>query len=441
MDAQRSLDKGAFKPMNAHALGVQVSAVPYLPTISQGKAPQAPSVIVSDSLQCRMISTPYPLIHWPPGAVEQAARWRSEAGLPAPATVEFADDRTSADAAYRRMEAGTALLWRGDWVNARHLMEALGKRADRRFGAAPGKPAKTAAEAFARHRQTQGERATLLARLLVPVAGDFSVPLRRAQETGPACRAVWGEPEGVASVVALRELLAVISAYEWRKKGIPVPAVEGRIYPHYGVFSPVRGEYVDLVAQAPLPAACELAFDIGTGSGIIAAVLARRGVAQVVATDMDERALACAAENVQKLGLAAAVQLQKTDLFPAGRAPLVVCNPPWVPAQPSSPIEYAVYDPDSRMLRGFLAGLAAHLAPAGEGWLIISDLAEHLGLRSRQALLDWIAAGRLQVLGRLDTRPKHPKTRDASDPLHAARTAEVTSLWRLGPADAQDEQI
>ncbi|MFZ2266647.1 MAG: class I SAM-dependent methyltransferase, partial [Azonexus sp.] len=239
---------------------------------------------------------------------------------------------------------------------------------------------------------------------------------------------------GAASVVALRELLAVISAYEWRKKGIPVPAVEGRIYPHYGVFSPVRGEYVDLVARAPLPADCGLAFDIGTGSGIIAAILARRGVAQVVATDMDERALACATENLQKLGLAATVHLQKTDLFPAGRAPLVVCNPPWVPAQPSSPIEYAVYDPDSRMLRGFLGALAAHLAPGGEGWLILSDLAEHLGLRSRDELLGWIAAGGLRVIDRLDTRPQHPKTRDASDPLHAARAAEVTSLWRLGLA-------
>ncbi|MFZ2269781.1 MAG: methyltransferase, partial [Azonexus sp.] len=127
-----------------------------------------------------MISTPHPIIHWPEAGAEQAARWRSEAALPAPSAIEIANDRTSADAAYRLMEAGTALLWRGDWVNARHLMEALSKRADRRFGAGRGKPAKTAAEAFAQHRQTQGERAALLARLLVPVAGDFSVPLRRA---------------------------------------------------------------------------------------------------------------------------------------------------------------------------------------------------------------------------------------------------------------------
>lgn len=323
------------------------------------------------------------------------------------------------------------MLWRGDWQNARNLLQALSRRAERqpRVGV-EAKPA-TPAAAFEQHRRKQGRRAALLGLLLVPLKADYSVPLRRAQDVRQACLEAYG-PADEDSVVSLRELLAVVSAHEWRKKGIPVPAVEGRIYPHYGVFSPVRGEYVDLVAKAPLPAACDLAFDIGTGSGILAAVLARRGVQRVVATDQDSRALACAGENIQRLGLAGTVDIVKTDLFPEGRAPLVVCNPPWVPAQPSSPIEYAVYDPDSRMLRGFLAGLAAHLAPGGEGWLIISDLAEHLGLRSRDELLGWIAAAGLKVLGRIDTRPQHPKASDRSDPLHAARAAEVTSLWRLG---------
>jgi hypothetical protein len=103
-----------------------------------------------------------------------------------------------------------------------------------------------------------------------------------------------------------------------------------------------------------------------------------------------------------------------------------------VPARPSSRLEHAVFDPESRMLRGFLAGLAAHLTPGGEGWLILSDLAEHLGLRSRAELLAAIEAAGLEVLGRTDVRPSHPRAADASDPLHAARAAEVTSLWRLG---------
>jgi hypothetical protein len=105
-----------------------------------------------------------------------------------------------------------------------------------------------------------------------------------------------------------------------------------------------------------------------------------------------------------------------------------------VPARPSSPIEHAVYDEGSRMLQAFLAGLAEHLAPGGEGWLVLSDLAEHLGLRTRAQLLGWIAAGGLRVLERHDVRPVHAKATASGDALQAARAAEVTSLWRLAAA-------
>jgi methylase of polypeptide subunit release factors len=155
-------------------------------------------------------------------------------------------------------------------------------------------------------------------------------------------------------------------------------------------------------------------------------------VAQVVATDVSDRALSCAKDNLQRLDLTRQVELLKTDAFPPGQAALVVCNPPWLPARPTSVLEQAVYDEGSQMLKGFLTGLAAHLCPGGEGWLILSDLAEHLGLRTRAELLGWIEAAGLKVLGREDTRPRHAKAHDASDPLHAARAAEVTSLWRLG---------
>ena len=86
------------------------------------------------------------------------------------------------------------------------------------------------------------------------------------------------------------------------------------------------------------------------------------------------------------------------------------------------------------MLQGFLSGLAAHLNPEGEGWLVLSDLAERLGLRTREALLAQINAAGLTVTARHDVRPQHPRSFDAGDPLHAARRAEVTSLWRLKSA-------
>lgn len=375
------------------------------------------------------------LVSWQGADGERSAQWRSHSGTPAPRRAVAADDTLPADKAYRLACEGTALVWQGDFHNARQLLQALARRVDRRphKGRAGAVPTESMAQAFHRHRQAQGHRARILAMLVLPVEPGHVIALRRAPDVREACEAAYG-PTDAPYLVSLRELQGLIGANEWRRKGVSVNALGDVIHPHYGVFSPVRGEYIDLVARAPLPAALAqhpVAFDVGTGTGVLAALLARRGVPHVVATDIDPRALACARGNLARLGLEARVQLLQADLFPPGRAALLVCNPPWVPARPTSTVEQAVYDPDSRMLRGFLAGACEHLEPGGEAWLILSDLAEHLGLRTRAELEGWIAQGGLRVVGRLDIRPRHGKAFDPDDPLHAARAAELTSLWRL----------
>jgi SAM-dependent methyltransferase len=372
------------------------------------------------------------LLQWTEAGGQRQARWLSEAA-PAPARVQVVDDTLSADAAYRLACEGTGLLWRADFQNARHLLQAMGRRADRKRRHRPAAAA-SPLDTFNLYRQEQGRRAGILGKLLIPLESDRRIPLPRAPDLRQACSEAWGPADGQPAVASLRELLGLVGAHEWRKKGLEVAALGAppgnRIHPYYGVFSPVRGEYLDLVAGEALPAT-ELAFDIGTGTGVLAAILAHRGVRHVVATDQDPRALACARDNVARLGLSPRIEVVQADLFPPGRAPLVVCNPPWLPARPSSPLERAIYDPDSRMLRGFLAGLAGHLAAAGEGWLILSDLAEHLGLRAPDELLGMIEAAGLRVTGRSEVRPRHRKAADTADALHAARVREVTSLWRL----------
>ena len=410
------------------------------------------------------------LIQWKEAGVAHSALWRSERGALPPRRIVEADDTMAADDAYRLACEGTGLLWRGDFQNARQMVQALARRIDK-----PPKASKLARVAtkkaadnaiagvpagqdFHLHRQVQSQRARVLGMVLIEFAADYSIALRRAPDAKQACTEAWGPAPTAAavavatdaaatdeaasgSVASLRELMGVISAHEWRRRGVEIPALgkapNNRIHPHYGVFSPIRGEYVDLVANAPLPSSRGtkfVAFDIGTGTGVLSAVLALRDeVDQVVATDLDPRALECARENIYRLRLPNPVKVMQADLFPPeGLASVIVCNPPWLPARPSSPLEGAVYDENSRMLLGFLNGLAAHLAPGGEGWLILSNFAEKLGLRTRAELQAAIKASGLQVLGRIDAKPEHPKAADTSDPLHKARAAEVTSLWRLG---------
>jgi methylase of polypeptide subunit release factors len=383
------------------------------------------------------------MIHWEEGGEQLSARWHSENGIRPHQKVVIADDTLTADIAYRLACEGTAMLYRGDFQNARQLLQALVRRVDK-----PPKKAKradrlekaktqTPSDIFNLHRLSQSQRARILGMVLIPINADHSVSLRRAPDVAQACLEAYGE-QTVPYVISLRELLGVISAHEWRKKGVQVITrddEEIRIHPHYGVFSPIRGEYIDLVLKTPLPDAIQktsTAFDIGVGTGVLSLVLALRGVQKIISTDLDERAIACAQENIDRLGLQSQIDIIRADLFPSGKAALIVCNPPWLPARPSSSLEHAVYDPESQMLKGFLGGLSEHLISGGEGWLILSDLAEHLGLRTREELLAWIEQADLKVINRVDTKPHHSKVFDSSDALHAARSKEVTSLWRLG---------
>lgn len=372
-------------------------------------------------------------ISWQEAGKTKTSSWHSENGASAPKKVQIADDTIKADAAYKLCCEGTALLWRGDFQNAKQLMQAISRRIDR-----PGKKPKKApadiTEAFHLHRQAQSQKARILGMLLIEVSVGYHINLRRAPEIKAACEHAYGKSTQ-SFVVSLREILGLIGAYEWNKNGVDISVINNKIHPSYGVFSPIRGEYLTLVDTAPLPIPCTTAFDIGTGTGVLAAILANRGVKNVIATDNAPRALECAQHNINQLEMKSTVTVLNANLFPDdnhGKADLIVCNPPWLPARPSSALESAIYDENSQMLKGFLNGLKDRLNDNGEGWLILSDFAEHLGLRTRDELLAWISAADLKVIEKMDTKAAHSKTMDTSDPLHAARKAEVTSLWRLG---------
>lgn len=377
--------------------------------------------------------------HWVENETEHQAIWSPGNSGGLPKRILVVDDTLDADTAFRLITQGTHLLWRGDFQNGKQLLHALQRRINKknerksaRKRDTPDKEATAIAPeaAFNRYRLEQSQRAGLLNRLLIPLEENYLIKLRRAPDVQEACTAAFG-PLVAPTLLSLRALQGLIGAHEWRKKGVAIKGLPLPLHVHYGVFSPNRGEYIELLTEASLPTT-DLAFDIGTGSGVLAAVLANRGVKRIIATDTNPLALVCAAENINNMGWNDTITLQAKDLFPDGKSGLIVCNPPWLPARPTTPLEHAIYDPESQMLLGFLNGLHKHLRTDGEAWLIMSNLAELLGLRSLEFLPDSFQAAGLRVLGRLDTSPTHTKATDTSDPLYFARRAEVTSLWRLG---------
>jgi len=361
---------------------------------------------------------------FPPGA---AFTWHSESDEPAPPRLSPVDDRLSADTALRRVRRGEFLLYTGDFHNAKQLLDALRRRLSR-----PSQ-ARSPLEAFRAERRARQVEHETLSRIVVALDRDYRLGLARAPDVAQACRQVWGEPPAGFTVVPLKQLLGMLGAAEWRRKGLAVPGLQGLLHPHYGVYLPTRTDYVELLAAVPHVKGKRV-FDVGTGTGVLSFLLLQRGAAFAHATDCDARAVACARENAERLGLSQRFQVEEADLFPEGRADLVVCNPPWIPEPPKNRVDRAVFDEDSQFLRRFLEGLPAALTPGGEGLLILSDLAVLLGLRPPGWLEEQLARCGLAVAWRRSTPARHSKAKDAADPLHAARSREVTTLYGLAVA-------
>lgn len=363
-------------------------------------------------------------------AVGSPWAWRSEAGDPAPSRVSEVDDRLTADTALRRLRAGEALLYTGDYRNARQLMDAL----NRRLAGGRRPPPKTPRDAFRLERQAREREHRVLSNLLVALDSAYGLQLRNAPDVAEACRAAWGTPPESRTLVSLKTLQGILGAAEWQRTGVTVPGLDGKLFPRFGVFSPTRSEYVTLLTEAlPELGALESkrAFDVGTGTGVLSFVLLQRGVASVVATDVEPRAVACATDNARRLGLEHRFQALERDGFPDGRADLVICNPPWIPAPPKTRLDRAVFDEDGRFLSAFLEQLRGHLEPGGMGLLFLSDLPELLGLRPSGLVDERVSSTGLRIAWTHAIAARHPKAKDTADPLHAVRSRERVALRAL----------
>jgi len=352
--------------------------------------------------------------------------WRSESGEPAPSRLSPVDDRLTADAALKRVRRGEHLLYAGDFHNAKQLLGAMGRRLPEPRGA------RSPLEAFRAERRARQLEHETLSRIVVALDRSYRLELKRAPDVAEACRQVWGEPDADKTVVSLKTLLGMLGAAEWRRKGLEVPGLQGKLHPHYGVYLPTRTDYVELLLSVT-DVRGKKVFDVGTGTGVLSFLLLQRGAASVTATDIDSRAVACAQENAERLGLSKRFEVMEGDLFPPGKADLIVSNPPWIPEPPKNRVDRAVFDEDNHFLSGFLEGLAGHLNPGGEGLLVLSDLAVLLGLRDAGWLDQELARCGLTVKWKQSAPARHSKAKDKSDPLHAARSREVTTLYGLVP--------
>lgn len=170
---------------------------------------------------------------------------------------------------------------------------------------------------------------------------------------------------------------------------------------------PETEQLIDRIAGWLAGRRLDIALDIGTGSGAIAASLVAEGLAaRVVATDVSPPALALAAENLSHLGLTDRVELRGTSgpvwepIDAVERFGCIVSNPPYVsePEAAELPPEVGVYEPREALLAGpegldvireIVTGAAAHLEPGGALFLEIGASQAAPVRRLFESLPEW----------------------------------------------------
>jgi len=375
------------------------------------------------------------------GTVECLLRGGTRFNVKSPKKIIFVEDskELKPDKAFNLVNHGTAIVWTGDFHKAKAFLKGILKRVKNR------KPPKDAEplEQFRFGRMNKATLANFKSKVLLHVGRDHTFSNARAPtEVQEACRMAFGETSD-PYLIGFNDVLSLVGSLEHRKKGIYVDGLDLSIYPHYGVFPPTRHEYISLLDKVEFDyTSVEVAYDVGTGTGIIGAALLKKGVQHVIATDLFARALNCAHDNFSRLGLLPKTTLVKCDLFPeSGKhklANLIVFNPPWFPAKPDSAFHASIYDSKtSRNLKFFLKGAPAHLAPNGQVFLIVSDLPMKLGLRSADEIDKLIISAGMEVLEKVSVLPSHSRTGDSNDELNAFRKSENVELWRLRPMETK----
>ena len=194
-----------------------------------------------------------------------------------------------------------------------------------------------------------------------------------------------------------------------------------------------------LGAWTPLPDSCRRVLDIGTGSGLIALMLAQRlPSSTVLAIDVDEAAVAQAAENFQSSPWAERLQAEHVPLQDLQAEPfdLIVSNPPYFVDSLKNPDAQrrAARHTDSLSYEQLLSCSAQLLSTGGALAVILPAEAEapFLALAGQQGLTPY-------KITRVHTRANKPAKRV----LLALRKQRISPISLISPISSllvlQDE--
>lgn len=327
---------------------------------------------------------------------------------------EPVDRRTHFRKAARRLLAGDTLRVGDHYVTGVGVIEAL---------VAALRPSTADQAAKQAYREAYRQHAW---RLLAPVE-QGRVALTGAPEIG-----FLGElyPELDAFWLPFPEVRDLAKAWRRYDEGVPMPVLGHRMHPFYGAYLPTRTTHLELFATwlSGWTGARDTAIDVGTGSGVLALMLARAGFGQVLATDVNPNACESVRREIARRPEPPPIEARLADLLGGGAEPadLIVFNPPWILGPVDNLLDRALHC-DADLFRRFFDQAHARLSPGGRVVLVFSNMIRLVQPEASHPIDTELARGRFELVNTMVRRIK-----SAPGQARPARpTAERVEVWEL----------
>jgi len=201
-------------------------------------------------------------------------------------------------------------------------------------------------------------------------------------------------PDVQQFLMAFATFLGLNGARQWYEKGIRYPVLPHRIHPFYGTYFPTRHDHLLLFDRWLKSTGTEVyrrGIDIGTGCGVLAFIMHAHGLPHIQATDINPNAIYSLQEDLKRLGPLAERSIfpEQADLlgsFQPQSRDLIVFNPPWIPAEPETPMDEACYYRPN-FFEDFFCRMARQCPTGTTLVLLFSNFAKVAGLLTEHPVL------------------------------------------------------
>ena len=186
-----------------------------------------------------------------------------------------------------------------------------------------------------------------------------------------------------------------------------VDGVEIRVHPD--VFSPKYFGSTEFIAENMPQPTGKSVLDIGTGTGALAVIAAKRGAKNVVATDIMGQALDTARRNASAHGVESLVTVKESDVFSEieDRFDVILWNWPFGPVDEIEDIrERQLLDPQYEGMNRFLSSFDQHVNQKKSAYIAFSPEMGHPELLSKLSEKHGVS---------LEVYAEEPQRRDGSD--------------------------